>query len=259
MDENQHEATGLYVFCLTRPGPVRQLQPAPEGYGPIEQVAVGDVAALFCVVRVEEFQDEGLMGDLRWIAPRARYHDAMVRAVMQDRPVLPVKFGSIFSSRPAIESFLRDRLTMIEEFLGRIAASQEWSVKVYAKPDMTEEPVSTAVEAASPGRNYLQARSQKLSSRQNVYQQMSKGIQEIRQAFGQMGQSRELPQQAKEVSGRAEPMLLNLALLVRQEEVPALEQRAEELSRQYQDQGLHIELSGPWPPYSFCPDMSQEQ
>lgn len=257
MDENQHEATGLYVFCLTRPGPLRQLQPAPEGYEPIEQVAVGDVAAVFCAVQVEEFQDESLMGDLRWIAPRARYHDALVKAVMRDRPVLPVKFGSIFSSRHAIESFLRDRLTTIDEFLGRIAALQEWSVKVYATPAKQEEPVGTVV-AASPGRDYLQARSQKLSSRQNVYQQMSRGAQEIRQAFGQMGQSRELPQQAKDVSGRAEPMLLNLALLVRQEEVPALERRAEELSRQYQDQGLQIELSGPWPPYSFCPDMSQE-
>ena len=38
------------------------------------------------------------MEDLAWVAPRALRHEEVILTVMEQGPVLPVRFGTVFSS-----------------------------------------------------------------------------------------------------------------------------------------------------------------
>ena len=55
----------------------------------------------------------------------------------------------------------------------------------------------------------------------------------------------------KALTGREEPMVLNTSLLVEEEKVGEFQKKVNKLKAQYQDLGLIIQESGPWPPYDF--------
>ena len=53
--------------------------------------------------------------------------------------------------------------------------------------------------------------------------------------------------------GREE--VLNLAALMRRDRVDEFHHHVEIINRKYADEGLALALTGPWPPYSFCPHL----
>ena len=53
--------------------------------------------------------------------------------------------------------------------------------------------------------------------------------------------------QPPELSGRREPMLLNAAYLVRNDQQPEFVAAADD----HADGGLEVVVTGPWPPYNF--------
>ena len=68
------------------------------------------------------------------------------------------------------------------------------------------------------------------------------------------------PLQTSEASGRREPMVLNAAYLVEDDSLSALEATVSTLAAGHPE--LRIEVTGPWPPYSFssvgpAPEPSQ--
>ena len=54
-------------------------------------------------------------------------------------------------------------------------------------------------------------------------------------------------------------MALNLAVLVLRDRLPEFHARAEAIGAAYAEQGLSVEVSGPWPPYNFCPPSETRQ
>ena len=63
--------------------------------------------------------------------------------------------------------------------------------------------------------------------------------------------------QEKKITQRIEDMLLNGAFLVSQLMLEVFEDKIEELEEGYGQWGLLFELTGPWPPYNFCPSLEK--
>ena len=62
-----------------------------------------------------------------------------------------------------------------------------------------------------------------------------------------------LPLQAPELSGREEEMVFNGAYLVTADR-GAFEQALASLGPDFRDDGVDLELTGPWPAYNFVPE-----
>ena len=69
------------------------------------------------------------MQQLAWVAPRAVRHEAVIEEVMAYSPVLPLPFGTLFSSAEALSQFVDPHRETIARFLLRVADHGEWSVK----------------------------------------------------------------------------------------------------------------------------------
>src|ERR1019366_7794293 len=69
------------------------------------------------------------MQQLDWVAPRAVRHEAVIEEVMASSPVLPVPFGTLFSSPEALSEFVEQHRGTMTAFLRRVADHGEWSVK----------------------------------------------------------------------------------------------------------------------------------
>ena len=50
-------------------------------------------------------------------------------------------------------------------------------------------------------------------------------------------------------------MIMNAAFLVEKQALNAVKKTLDKLAEKYRDEGLVFGVSGPWPPYNFCPAL----
>jgi hypothetical protein len=264
---------GLYLFCLARLSRLPLL--ALEGKGldgqcPLEVASFQDLAAVWCRVPVEDFcgpDAEERLGDLAWIGPRVIRHQEVVAGVMRHSPVLPTRFGTIFSSAANLIKLLQAHQDTIAGFLERIAGREEWAVKGLldrsgAKGRLFSLKQARDAEllgALSPGKRYFQE--QRLWAACD--QELQRWLQEVcrklwddlRDYAAEILERRML---SRETTGSDKDMVLNWAFLVPEKALAGFQARVRDANAQYSDRGLVFECTGPWPPYSFTPALDME-
>jgi len=113
-------STGIYLFCLTPETTLPELKGTGiDGLHPLFVEVIGDVAAVLAEVNIEDFtgpESQEKMEDLKWVAPRALCHEEVILTVMEQGPVLPVRFGTVFSSLTAAVEPLRQRQDVLMKF-----------------------------------------------------------------------------------------------------------------------------------------------
>ena len=229
----------------------------------------GRVAAVLSRVSQSEFcgsPGEKNLQDLAWLAPRACRHEAVLEQVMRMGAVLPARFGTLFSSMASLESFMRLHESAMGRFLERVAGQEEWSVKGFfdqarAESDWLaqwrcEKPCRTD---SPPGLAYLQEQSLRLQAREALDDRLAKVCgdleSELSLVASDMAPRRILARERPE-AGRE--MILNWALLLPSAAVADFRGRVERVNAQEPLGGLAFEVSGPWPPYSFCQALEAE-
>ncbi|TLD40090.1 MAG: hypothetical protein JETT_3652 [Candidatus Jettenia ecosi] len=50
-------------------------------------------------------------------------------------------------------------------------------------------------------------------------------------------------------------MVMNAAFLIKQQMLASFRDSINIQGEKYKNEGLMLELTGPWPPYSFCPEL----
>ena len=257
---------------------------SPEN--PVTLVEVGDVAAVCTHVTLDDFTGES--GELHfqdpaWVVPRACRHEQVIEEVMTFSPVFPVRFGAVFSSREALAQMIADRGAEISSFLDRVVGKEEWCVKGFVDIDKAADRLLETDPALaeqyrslpeSPGARYFQqkrlraealkkAKHSCRSTADQVDHELAGLTKETGDAPLNEGrpESGEVPAEGSvpcplklgdAPDGKGE-MVLKRAFLLFCESVDEFRDRVAEIGDRHADSGVTLELSGPWPPYSFCP------
>jgi hypothetical protein len=259
---------GIYLYCFARAGVCADLHVhGVDGAAPIKAIETGPVAAIYSHAPLELFQapqgESDRDADPARVVQHACRHQAVVGEIMKRSPVLPVRFGAVFSSTEALARVLSGNCRQIERFIEEVSNKEEWSVKGFMDAQRTalwlqdHHPDFSPPDAAtpqSPGARYLASRKRGREASnmarhwcQSLAQQLGERLREL------AVDCRELKAQPPAITGKREEMVLNCACLLVREAVPELRALAEQLHAECSPQGLDIEVSGPWPPYSFCP------
>ena len=263
---------GLYLFCLTRLGRLPALLQAKglDGQSPLEVAGYQDLAAVLSPVGLEDFcgpEAEARLQDLAWIGPRVIRHQEVVAEVMRHAPVLPTRFGTIFSSRQNLTEVLRRHHDTVAGFLDRITDQEEWAVKgmldrAGAKAKLFSLKLAEEgdrLAALSPGRRYFQEQRLRAECDQELQYWLKDVCQELWSNLKDYAADvRERRLLSREASGGDQDMVWNWALMVPQAAVPAFLARVRDAGAQYADRGLSLDCTGPWPPYSFTPALDLE-
>lgn len=264
-------ARGFYLFCLAR----SSLVPAVAGEGldgraPLLSQRFLDIAAVVTLVSVDDFcgpEAESRMQDLSWVGPRACRHEEVIERVMGLSPVLPARFGTLFSSAASLEKWLGEHYGAVTEFLDQVGDKQEWAVKgLLDRGKARDEILSTrlaneseSLASLSPGRRYLQEQRIRSGAEKELngwLKELSKGIaNDLRRNSLDFRERRVLSSKGAP-DGRG--ILWNWAFLVPRGEVAEFRLRIERVNAEYGSRGLVLELNGPWPPYSFSPFWGAE-
>ncbi|WP_433127550.1 GvpL/GvpF family gas vesicle protein [Micromonospora sp. CA-240977] len=249
-------ATGAWLH-----GVVRDVEPATlaaivgmDG-APVRAVPTAGLTAVVSAAPLDEYGEESLrrnLEDLVWLERAARAHHAVVEMLARQGPVVPARLATVYSDDNGVAGSLAARRADLVAALDRLTGRGEWGVKGYLVPGAA----SVHAEAASAGgvgTAYLRRRRAQLTAREEHQQVASAAADAVHAALCEVAVlgCRHAPQDRR-LSGAPTPMVLNGAYLV---DVSALS-RFTDLVGSFGDRhpGIRLELTGPWPAYSFVAD-----
>ncbi len=265
--------TGLYLYCLRESAPGYLATPTKgvDGNREVFILPFRDIEAIVSEVAFEAFASEEIQRkaqeDLNWIKEKAVTHARVVQEAMRRGPILldliPMKFGTIFNDRARLEEVLEKNYLRIREALERIRGKHEWSVKVYLKDRRKfEQVIKEKNETIKEKEREIAHLPEGLAFfmeeelKEAIYEELDKELNNIVE-----GLFVDLEKQSiasvknkileKELTGRQEPMVLNVAYLIPEEKIEDFNKEAQRLNQEIQANGFCLECSGPWPAYNF--------
>jgi hypothetical protein len=254
---------GIYIFCLSN----MRCPNFPASSSGLDRLFLhrhGDLCAIAKRVSLEEFcgpDAERRLADPAWVTPRAIDHGRVIAEVFRNSPVLPVPFGTLFSSSLVLGDFLERNTDLINGFFGYAAGCEEWGIKAMLdherlKRSLIESSADAESVAVSPGLRYLRERRAAQMADQQSGAWLEQNLRVVVDALDQCATrscQRRILDDSRQPDGREE--VLNLAALLRRDRVTEFRRSIETLNRERAKDGLSFALTGPWPPYSFCPAL----
>jgi hypothetical protein len=233
----------------------------------VELVAEGPLVGVASRVSLQEFDESALPERLRdgtWLEEKIRAHEQVLERVLEDASVVPCRFCTVYRSEVELRRFLSERREVLQAALDRVRGKVEVGVKAFidrdrfaaaqAKQNDEIRQLETQVSTAEGGRAYLEGRrlEQRIAAELEGFRgEAADGLHTRLLAAAEDGLA--LPLQAPELSGREEEMVFNGAYLVTTDRV-AFEEALASLGRDLRDDGVDLELTGPWPAYNFVPE-----
>jgi hypothetical protein len=262
------EGVGLYVFCFARAGAAEKvLGRGLTADAPLGARVHGQVAALCCEVPLHEWTGsvgEAHLKDLAWLGPRALRHEEVIEQLMRASPVLPLRFGCLFSSTQRLEELLRREHDSIAAFIEKAAYEEEWSLhgmldlKACEEAMFAADPRVARLPASTGARYLLEQKLRKDAARaargwareaEATITQALEGLVLARRALRPATRGAETP----ELEG-----VFHWALLVPRGAEEELAKRLEPLAAPLLARGLHLSARGPWPAYNFAPHLGAD-
>jgi hypothetical protein len=211
----------IYLYAITdRPG-----TPLPRQS--LREVDAGGLAAVF----TDRTPDADPSVEALWA------HEEVVEALMHNRAVLPMRFGTCLRDEAAVHALLDDRRDEFQRMLDDVRGRVELGVRVAGTP----APAS-AGRQPSTGAEYM---AQRLGARREA-EQIAEAVHTPLARIAE----RSTTQQT-----RGDRDLMTASYLLPDDRIGRFTRRIQELQRAHPE--LALTCTGPWPPYSFV-EESQE-
>ncbi|MCT4357063.1 GvpL/GvpF family gas vesicle protein [Streptomyces sp. Je 1-79] len=218
-------------------------------------------AVAFVAGRVsrQEFDEPTLkrrFEDLEWLEGVARAHHEVVQTVAGHDTVLPLRMATVYQNDDRARQALAAQRSAFVERLSLLRGRSELGVKLYvspAPPSTGGEAPADSADAAplSPGKAYLKSRRAQHSERETRYQRAERVAERVEDVAARFTRHRvRHPAQRGELAGGPEENVLNDAYLVPADQTDAF--RAALTGAVEDTEGVRIEVTGPWAPYSFA-------
>ncbi|MFG3281945.1 GvpL/GvpF family gas vesicle protein [Streptomyces sp. NPDC048111] len=261
-----HDHDLLYVYAVTRPltaglpASVRGLDGEPpaliehEGLcAAVSRVPAKDFNAIPLRAHLE---------DLDWLAATARVHESVIAALAEVTCPVPLRLATVCRDEAGVRRILDSGRARFAAAIERLDGRIEWGVKVYAEPTAPPSPEPAAPSAGSAsasGRDYLRRKLGQRQSRDDSWRRAGTLSRALHAELCERAEAGRLHQpQSARLSGTSGENVLNAAYLVPRAQSDAFVAAVRERSQQ--GDGVRVELTGPWAPYSFAggPDDESE-
>ncbi len=251
---------GIWLYGVTPPLP---RMPATEGVAgePVYPVESSGLTAIVGSVPLAEFAEEALrrkLDDMASLEAIVRAHHGVVDALARLSVVLPARLGTLYRDDEAVSAMLAQRAPALSTALRRVTGRAELGVKAYARPRDPGAAENAAGNAEgnpaggedTPGMAYLRRRRAQLTAAEEAQRKALADADCVHAALSRaaVAARRHRPQDPR-LAGKRERMVLNGAYLVDRRDLTRFADTVGHLTGRYRD--LELELTGPWPPYSF--------
>ena len=196
--------------------------PLPD-VAPLQIVALDGLAAVYSAASKRDASPEAL-----W------RHEKVVEALMEDRDLLPVRYGTQLEDAAAAMRAVDARRDELAASLDRVRGAVELSLRVVAAE---ATPPGEPQGAPATGAEHLRAKAQATAGREDAIRTLHDPLAALARA-------------STTSTPRGEQELLRAAYLVDRDVVERFVASVARL--QQANPGLRLLCTGPWPPYSFA-------
>jgi hypothetical protein len=254
-------ASASYVYCVAGSSTAPRLARAPHGLPAMARPRALRVAAgLWLVVadaplpRYSAGQIEVGLRDLDWVSRCAVAHEAVVEHVARTgATVVPMKMFTLFADDARAVAHVTRLKKKLEGLIRRIAGRQEWGLRV-----MLDErrALARGTGAGNGGPTsgtafLLQKKAEKDAARQLL----TRAREEVDRLFDHLAGHADAARRRSATADTPGRLLLEAAFLVPVARARAFRAEAARRARALAPDGYDLNLSGPWPPYSFVTDV----
>ncbi|HLG69526.1 MAG TPA: GvpL/GvpF family gas vesicle protein [Chloroflexota bacterium] len=255
-----------YLYCLLPAGSEVEVAGLAGMDGArVELAQAGTLQAAWSEVG-DEFAEASLnarIRDLDWLSPRAvRHHEVVDALYNRCKPLLPLSFGVIFRSVERLQDQLAARHDELSERLERLRGRDEWNLKltrdqaVFSRELREVSPELRALraelETKAPGTRFLlEKKIQNLEAREA--QRVSVAVRaEAHSTLAAVAVEAHRDQLSPAAAQEPVRLELRSAYLVDESATDSLQAAVEALAAKYGGLGYTLELSGPWPAFTFA-------
>jgi hypothetical protein len=189
--------------------------------------------------------EQGLR-DIDWVSRCAVAHEAVVESFHRAPAVLPLRLFALFATDARVLVYARKERRRLTRLLDRVEGRREWSVRMAVDPSFAPAPTAPP----RSGTAFL-ARKQKLQSQRG--EQMEQGRRRADALFRSLGALAAANHRRTE--NETEPgsrLVLDAVYLVRMSDRARFASAARKAAGDLARRGLHLSVTGPWPPYHFA-------
>ncbi len=252
----------IYLYCFTKKVP-SILNPEFQ-----QDLVFMEIEGLYAAVRYvseSEYSEENIkknISDVEWLDANVREHLRSITIIMQTETVIPFNFGTIYKSEKSLREFASQYAYDFRESFLYLENREEWSVKVFCDRKMIIENIGTfspnisdidqQIKSSSPGKAYILGKKKKEiieTEIKVVYNNLSK---KIFTALNELcDEYRFNIILSNELTEKNEDMILNVAFFIKKENIDHFIQCSDQLMHEYSGVGMIMDITGPWPPYTF--------
>ncbi len=254
----------IYLYCVADRRPkIKEIKPLEYD---LYFVCHNGLYAVVRRVEGQEFDEEGLkrnMADFQWVKAKASIHEKIIEQVMTNTDVIPFKFGTLFNADDSLKAMLEQYSEELKAILRRLANKQEWGLKIYCNPEKLKASflnsqkkilkIESEIKTSSVGKVYFLKKKKDELIEKILNEKINECGQESFKLLKELSfEARINKLLPRELTEREDDMVLNSAFLVDKDEVNDFLNMVDTLKMYYEDGGLLINCTGPWPPYNFC-------
>ncbi|OBA87585.1 gas vesicle protein GvpFL [Mycobacteriaceae bacterium 1482268.1] len=227
---------------------------------PVRAVTNAGLTAAVGTVGLDEFGEDGLrrnLEDLDWLAATARAHDAVIAAIARFGPVVPMRMATVYLDDERVSRLLEARHDDFVAAIRHVTARAELGVKAYADPEVLvgqQESVGSGEGAKMSGTAYLMRRRRALAANDDAFRIAAEHAERIHgRLLTHAVDGKRKPASDRSLSKRKDWTVLNGTYLVNTADLDAFTALVAVVDRN--TPGIELEITGPWPPYSFAGDV----
>ena len=245
-----------YLYCIvasSKPLQTTKTPPGLPGAGPVRAVEIKPGRYLVVSDAPESAFGEGplnaKLSDLDWVSRAAVAHEAVTESFMSAADaVVPLKLFTLFSNDERALAQIRSGWKQVESAIKRLNKHEEWGVRLVF--DESRAPSAADAAEAPSGRNYLIAKRAQQAASARHSTAMRKVAADVLKSLRPL--SRDVKQRAITAPPESRSrLLLDAAFLVPRAKAPRFRKSVEQRAKKIAADGYALQLSGPWPAYSF--------
>lgn len=241
----------LYLYGITRKGHgVVGGVVGVDGSATVEAVPCTGLVCWVSRVSQRDFAENLTrnMEKLEWLAGISVLHQQVVAEIARLHDILPARFGTVFRTSSSLAADVERHKAVLTRDLKRISGCEEWGIKVFGLG--VQPPAATEMKS---GRDYLEARAAALRT-----EAPRDGGPEVRRLLRALeAVAIETAPGNGAVSRGQRGLQWQGSLLVKRAQRKKLQQVMARFSREW-ERARRLEVSGPWPPYSFVSRLREK-
>lgn len=181
-------------------------------------------------------------------------HQDFLDRLMRETTIVPFQFGTILKTKEAAAEHLKSSFAMYMGLLQKFKNREEWGVRVFA--DLKRFKASIALNAKSreklgAGTAYLLKKKQEEEAEKATNEKLTQFCREILTGLKELAFEYKVTKSAQRFSEKGELLISAFAFLLDKAKVRKFTQKLAKLGKKYQEFGLRLTSSGPWPAYNF--------